>query len=242
LRYPIPDKSKDVKGFAMRREALILAVALVLLPGCSKLAPGAAHAGEADSHHGAAHVGLPTDQEIAALFDRWNATLQNGGPHDMALLYAEDGVLLPTVSNVPRTNRVEIGEYFEHFLQLSPRGMINERYIAILDENSAIDSGIYTFDILRDGVPSYVVARYSFVYERVDGRWKIKSHHSSAMPEPVSARPPRLEVASVDAGGHGEGHGETHGGEEAHAPAEDNHAADNHGTEGHGDQGHAAGH
>jgi len=33
--------------------------------------------------------------------------------------------LSPTVSNTPRTNRVEIAEYFEHFLQLQPRDTIN---------------------------------------------------------------------------------------------------------------------
>jgi hypothetical protein len=66
-----------------------------------------------------------SEAEIAALFDRWNATPQNGGPPDMALLSAEDRVLSPTVSNTPRTNRVEIAEYFEHFLQLQPRDTIN---------------------------------------------------------------------------------------------------------------------
>ena len=100
----------------MQNKAWILAAALAILPGCSQLSPSAAHAGEGAGHATPAHATLPTEGEIAALFDRWNATLQNGGPHDMALLYAEDGVLLPTVSNVPRTNRVEIGEYFEHFL------------------------------------------------------------------------------------------------------------------------------
>ncbi len=216
----------------MRAKFWVIAAALGVLPGCSQLTPGAAQASHAPAHGEVAHASLPTEGEIAALFDRWNATLQNGGPHDMALLYAENGVLLPTVSNVPRSNRVEIGEYFEHFLALSPRGTINERYIAILDDNTAIDSGIYTFDILRNGVPDFVVARYSYVYERVNGRWQIQSHHSSAMPEPVSARPPRLAVPTVDAAAHGEDHApaaEAHGAEpDAEEGHSDNHG-DNHG-------------
>lgn len=141
----------------------------------------------------------PTKKEIAALFDDWNDTLRNGGPHDMALLYAEDGVLLPTVSNQVRTNRVEIADYFEHFLALHPRGVINEQHIDVLDSNTAVNSGVYTFDMVKEGQPTFVVARYSFLYEKVGGKWLIKSHHSSAMPEAITARPPAL-VAAADEG------------------------------------------
>jgi uncharacterized protein (TIGR02246 family) len=139
----------------------------------------------------------PTKKEIAALFDDWNDTLRNGGPHDMALLYAEDGVLLPTVSNQVRSNRVEVADYFEHFLQLHPRGVINEQHIDVLDANTAVNSGVYTFDVVKEGQPTFVVARYSFLYEKVGGKWLIKSHHSSAMPESITARPAAL-VASVE--------------------------------------------
>jgi hypothetical protein len=97
------------------------ALALVALPGRSRLQPEAAHASLAHEAPAAA----VSEAEIAALFDRWNATPQNGGPPDMALLSAEDRVLSPTASNTPRTNRVEIAEYFEHFLQLQPRDTIN---------------------------------------------------------------------------------------------------------------------
>ena len=43
-------------------------------------------------------------QEVAALFDLWNSTLQTGDPEKVASLYAPDGVLLPTVSNKVRTD------------------------------------------------------------------------------------------------------------------------------------------
>ncbi len=175
----------------------------------------------------------PTKKEIASLFDDWNDMLRTGGPHDMALLYAEDGVLLPTVSNDVRTNRVEVADYFEHFLALHPRGVINEQHIEVLDANTAVNSGVYTFDVIKEGQPTFVVARYSFLYEKVGGKWLIKSHHSSAMPEAVTARPAAL-VAMADepsmvadlrpasgheapaapaaehGGGHGGGHGEGH--------------------------------
>ena len=179
----------------MFRPALAAALALSLA-GCGK-SHDAPHAAAADAHAPRAVVvspgaNLPSKREIAALFDDWNETLRTGGPNDMALLYAEDGVLLPTVSNIVRSNRVEIADYFEHFLALHPRGVINEQHIDVLDTNTAVNSGVYTFDVIKEGQPTFVVARYNFLYEKVGGKWLIKSHHSSAMPELLAARPPPL--------------------------------------------------
>lgn len=178
----------------MRRSLLALPVLVAAVAGCAKTEP-APHA-PAPAGHGAvmtaAIAAEPTAEEIAGLFDLWNETLQMGSAHDMAMLYAEDGVLLPTVSNAVRSNRPEITDYFVHFQALSPRGQINEQYIQILDANTAMNSGVYTFDVLRDGAPDFVVARYSFTYEKIDGRWQIKTHHSSAMPEAMSGRPAAL--------------------------------------------------
>lgn len=195
-------------------------------------AKGDAHAPVPSQH------GLPSKAEIAALFDEWNATLQTGGPHDMALLYAEDGVLLPTVSNDVRSNRAEIADYFEHFLQRKPRGVINEQHVDVLDWNTAVNSGVYTFDMIKDGQPTFVVARYNFIYERVGSKWLIKSHHSSAMPEAVTERPPTLAqvlgeptpragltpASYTPAGEHDAAPAEAHDDEHA-APAHEEHAA-----------------
>jgi uncharacterized protein (TIGR02246 family) len=237
-RSRLKKRPTRMKRFAL---ALALTVAGAALVGCGE----AKH----DAPHAVARItdAMATEAEIAALFDRWNETLQTGDPHDVALLYAEDGVLLPTVSNKPRTNRAEMADYFEHFQQLQPKGAINEQHIDILDENSAINSGIYTFDLVRDGAPTQVTARYSYVYEKVNGKWLIKSHHSSAMPEPMDGPLPTLAARRahrIDAGfkpttheasyspddaykaagnEHGDDHGKGHAAkpEKAHAPAKD---------------------
>jgi uncharacterized protein (TIGR02246 family) len=184
--------------------ASLIALATLSLVACGKADTHGAEHGKAEEH-GAAHAvvattgtNLPTKREIAALFDTWNETLRTGGPHDMALLYADDGVLLPTVSNQVRSNRVEIADYFEHFLALHPRGVINEQHIDVLDANTAVNSGVYTFDMIKEGRPTFVVARYSYLYEKVGGKWLIKSHHSSAMPEAVAARPAPLTQALAE--------------------------------------------
>ncbi|MDX2234727.1 MAG: SgcJ/EcaC family oxidoreductase [Hyphomonadaceae bacterium] len=181
--------------FSRARPLALATAAALALAGCAK--HQASHAAADDPHAPKAVVvtpgaNLPDKREIAALFETWNETLRTGGPHDMALLYAEDGVLLPTVSNAVRTNRVEIAAYFEEFLAMHPRGVINEQHVDVLDSNTAVNSGVYTFDLIREGQPTFVVARYSYLYEKIGGKWLIKSHHSSAMPEPVTARPAPL--------------------------------------------------
>ena len=122
-------------------------------------------------------------EQVAALFDRWNASLLTKNPDEVVKNYAPDAVLLPTVSNKPRTTPEGIRDYFEHFVQKSPKGVINTRTIHI-GCNDAYDVGTYTFTVTgADGKPAQVAARYSFVYELRDGKWLIAHHHSSAMPE-----------------------------------------------------------
>lgn len=123
------------------------------------------------------------EREIAGLFDRWNAALASGKPETVAALYAYNGVLLPTVSNHVRVGHAEIEDYFEHFLTYAPKGTINFRQIRMLDDNTAMDSGVYTFALRDQGATRLMQARYSYVYEKINGSWKIMSHHSSAMPE-----------------------------------------------------------
>ncbi|MBX8487938.1 SgcJ/EcaC family oxidoreductase [Pseudomonas cichorii] len=124
------------------------------------------------------------DQEISGLFDRWNNALKTGNPQTVVSLYAPNAILQPTVSNKVRATPAEITDYFDHFLALKPVGEINYREIRRLSPDAAMDSGVYTFTLTAaDGKKSKVQARYTFLYERVGGQWKILNHHSSAMPE-----------------------------------------------------------
>lgn len=125
-----------------------------------------------------------SQETIAALFDRWNASLATGKAEEVAKNYAVDGVLLPTVSNKVRRTPAEIQDYFVHFLELKPQGVINERSIRIYGD-VAIDSGIYTFTISKDGKEDKVGARYTFVYRNKGDDWRIIEHHSSKLPELV---------------------------------------------------------
>lgn len=120
--------------------------------------------------------------DIEKLFAQWNASLQTRSPEKVADNYAEDAILISTLSNKVRHNHEEIEDYFEHFLAKQPVVSIDEENIRVF-EDIAINSGLYTFDILVDGKHEKIKARYTFVYRKVDGKWLIVEHHSSMLPE-----------------------------------------------------------
>lgn len=157
------------------RAALVTATALVT----------AATVTAGVSAAGADEPKKPSKKQIAALFDGWNKTLQTGDAEKVTERYADDAVLLPTVSNKIRTNHAEIEDYFHHFLENKPVGTKTKTIINILDNNSAIDTGSYYF-VLTDpktGEKKRVDARYTYEYEKRGGEWLIVNHHSSMMPE-----------------------------------------------------------
>ena len=161
----------------MKREALLAAVVLtpLLLAGCASAPQGS------DRTQQRTEACVATgEQEIAALFDRWNNSLQTGDPHKVVANYAARSVLLPTVSNKPRLTAAEKEDYFHHFLENKPFGRIDSRTIEI-GCTTAVDSGLYTFTFAKTG--ARVKARYTYTYKWDGKQWLITSHHSSAMPE-----------------------------------------------------------
>jgi uncharacterized protein (TIGR02246 family) len=157
------------------KRSRIAALAFVLA-GCAmnQGTPGKAAASRTES------CKASSEQEIAALFDRWNQSLQTGDPRKVVANYAERSILLPTVSNKPRVTAAEKEEYFQHFLQDRPSGKIDFRSVE-LGCNTAVDSGLYTFTFARTG--AVVKARFTYAYRWDGAQWLITSHHSSAMPE-----------------------------------------------------------
>lgn len=155
------------------KHTTLAAVLVLALAGCAAAPP---HAANARSEH----CQPATDTEIAALFERWNSSLQTGDPHKVVANYAERSILLPTLSNKPRLTATEKEDYFHHFLADKPTGRINTRMIEI-GCNTAVDAGIYTFSFGATG--AQVQARYTYTYRWNGEQWLITSHHSSAMPE-----------------------------------------------------------
>jgi hypothetical protein len=91
-----------------------------------------------------------------------------------------------------RTTPAEITDYFDHFLLNKPQGVIDESHVHLWSPTLATRDGIYTFSLSRAGSNSTIQARFSFVYHKENGVWKIAEHHSSAMPE--QKLPSEMEV------------------------------------------------
>ncbi len=158
-----------------RYSAAPLAVAFLTLLGCASAPQSGSPAPTATQS-----CAPVSEQQVAALFERWNASLATGSPRKVVENYAPQSILLPTLSNKPRLTAAEKEDYFEHFLENLPSGKIDQRFIK-LGCNSALDAGLYTFTFAKTG--SVVKARYTYTYENTGGQWLITSHHSSAMPE-----------------------------------------------------------
>lgn len=131
------------------------------------------------ANDGPSGCALISQSEVQDLFERWNSALQSRDPEQVARLYSRNAVLLPTLSDEPRTDHDSIVDYFAHFLEKRPQGQVNQREI-LIGCNMLQDAGLYTFHF-ADG--SSAEARYSFIYILEDGTWKISHHHSSLQPE-----------------------------------------------------------
>lgn len=118
--------------------------------------------------------------EIEGLFSVWNKALESGDPDKVVRLYATNAILLPTLSNRPRTSHAEIRDYFaKTFMPRGPSGTIVKAYVRVFAD-VAICSGIFAFTF-RDRSAAQV--RKSFVYRWNGEEWLIIEHHSSLMPE-----------------------------------------------------------
>ncbi len=126
-----------------------------------------------------------TAHQVGNLFHLWNDALDTLDPEAVANRYTKNAVLLPTVSDTPRTTPEAIKDYFSLFLKSKPQGKILQSYVQF-GPQWAKDVGTYEFT-LRGNNNKIVRARYTFIYRFEDGQWKISHQHSSQMPEGLMA-------------------------------------------------------
>jgi len=117
----------------------------------------------------------------AANFNAWIDALKTKNPSTVASLYVTSELsFLPTVSPYFIRDNVEAEAYFSDFLKKEPTGTITAQQVHSLSADSYLHSGLYTFQLgpARDSVQ----ARFSYVWKRIGGVWKILHHHSSVVP------------------------------------------------------------
>jgi uncharacterized protein (TIGR02246 family) len=118
----------------------------------------------------------------------WLAAVASHTPEKVAALYDSNAVLLPTLRNAVHDTPEERLDYFKMFTGMPKiKGTVNEQHPRLLNEDTAMNGGIYTFTFEQDGKMVTVPARFSFTYKKENGAWKIVEHHSSRLPEPVNA-------------------------------------------------------
>eukprot|EP00961_Rhodomonas_salina_P211227 2852350-Rhodomonas_salina.1 len=117
-------------------------------------------------------------------FKSWNDALQTKDPATVANLYStSDLSFLPTVSPEHIKNSDSTVDYFTAFVQKHPFGTITDDSVQVYGNGNAyLHSGMYTFELGEGDARAPVDARFSYVWRKIEGVWKITHHHSSVRP------------------------------------------------------------
>ena len=110
----------------------------------------------------------------------WVKKIRTNDANQVAELYHNDGLLLGTFSDIERHGKKLILNYFENLL----KSKIDVEIITEHEhktESIIVSSGFYNFKVDEKKIK----ARFSFVFVKTKGSWKILSHHSSELPKVV---------------------------------------------------------
>lgn len=122
-------------------------------------------------------------QEVADALDSWIAAVGGESREALEKLYADEAVIVPTVSAKIIVSPEQRKEYFDTFLA-HPRTKIKVKESHIrTDGDWAVNTGVYLFSYKDKGKKINIPARFSFTYKKSWGGWKIVDHHSSRMPK-----------------------------------------------------------
>ncbi len=121
-------------------------------------------------------------QQVEQALQTWLQAIGTGTPDAVMKLYADNAVLLPTLSPVIRTTVQARKDYFDEFTaKKNLKGVLDEQHIQLFGD-TAINSGLYTFTYTENGQTLTVPARFTFVYRQTPQGWIIVEHHSSKLP------------------------------------------------------------
>lgn len=122
-------------------------------------------------------------EDVAAATAKWAEVFVLDDPDPILSLYDTEGILWGTLSPTRRDTPDALRDYFVKAFKALPGHKVTfgDQLIRVYG-NTAINTGYYTFSFVKDGNPTSLPARYSFVYVKRNGDWKIVDHHSSKSP------------------------------------------------------------
>jgi uncharacterized protein (TIGR02246 family) len=102
----------------------------------------------------------------------------------VAHLYSKSDLsFLPTVSPKFIRDSSSTKDYFMEFLKKMPEGTIENDAVQSFGNDAYLHTGLYTFMVGPESDRKPVNARFSYMWRKLDGMWKITHHHSSALPK-----------------------------------------------------------
>ena len=147
----------------------VLLVSAALLSACAT--------GTTDSRSGGGTA------EVAAATQAWRAAYDSRDPTRITAMYDSDAVLWGTTAKTLAATPAAIAEYFKGApTRPNARVTFGEQQNRVYGD-IGVSSGYYTFADVRDGQSVSRPARYTMVFRRRDGQWRIVSHHSSDLPK-----------------------------------------------------------
>jgi uncharacterized protein (TIGR02246 family) len=135
--------------------------------------------------------------DVEAATGQWISAFNRKDAKAIVTLYAKDAVFFGTSSPVLRDNPDLVWDYFKSLPSLGDATITMDEHRVQLFGRTAINSGYYTRHARQDGQTSSNPARFSFVYEKRNGKWWIVNHHSSALPVAAPPTPPPATAVIV---------------------------------------------
>jgi uncharacterized protein (TIGR02246 family) len=182
----------------MKMRIALAAAAIVTLAGCEQLG---LQKQAAEAPPAAPAPVLPTEADIGALYDKLDAALKAKDAAAIAALYAPGGVMIDPMINAPaKSDPATAVAGITEWLKTEPTFTVNTAETQILDADTVVVSGVVTNDFKRNGRPTWVVQRYTDVWQKqADGQWLIVTSHVSNAPQPVRERPAPMTPAAAPA-------------------------------------------
>jgi uncharacterized protein (TIGR02246 family) len=137
------------------------------------------------AHLGAQSTAPPVRTTPGEALQSWVEAFNSRDPKRIVALYAPAAVFWGTTAKAIAKTPAQVWDYFKDAGQRpATRVTIGSSHLRLFGDVAVI-SGAYTFADVSGGQRSNVrPARYSIVFQRIDGAWLIVDHHSSRVPEP----------------------------------------------------------